>query len=734
MDLCSIISLIALIFTLISGTIVYSLSPKRFFSKAFLISIFLLIITEISLMMIYSQQDNFKIEFWGKIAASSLCLVFPTWIMISSLFGRTDERELLSTRKWYLLLLYGLGLFNIGLLWRYNFLIIPESFPGDLFVITKPGKYFIIFLLVSTILILINLENKLRLFKISSRKGKKFPFYFLIGAFSFCVYGISRVLMYAQISSQLVLTSLLVIMLTNSVLIYYSIKYGLAQFEVTIGREVVYSSVMIFVVGIYLLAVGIVGKIVEYAGSSVDLFLSFLAALFVFCIFLATLVSKSLKERVRQFIDRNFYKNRYDYRDQWGKFSESLSAVINLDEVLTKVIEGITNIFSAQQAAILLHDKTVGALVVREAKNILETNEIRFHRNSNFIDWLHRFGEAVEVSTIFDQAEQIGLTELERENLMVLQAAVCAPMIIQTNFNGILIIGEKATGGNYSKEDFDLLETLANQSSVAILNAQLNEELIVSREMESLHKLSAFVLHDLRNSVSMLSMVIENAGKNWDNQEFQKDMLYTISKAVNKIKSLISKISSLPERLAPKRQMVYVNDIIMKVLRDTKINNYQNIKLKKDFQILPTLAVDPEQIQKVIENFIINAIEAQPQGGLLRISTRLVQDYYNQYSGNGSSNKIRDFAEIEITDTGAGMSDEFIQNQLFKPFQTTKKKGLGIGLYQCKEIITAHGGTIEVKSKEHEGSSFKILLPASNGQLLSKDNQQAGFDKTISLN
>ena len=734
MNLYSIITLVTVIFSLISGITVYYLAPRRLFRKGFLVSFLLLIIVEFSLFMIYSQNDYLKIELWGKIAASSVCLVFPTWIMVSHLFGRTNDREFLNARKWYLSLLYGLSLFCVGLLWKYNFLVIPDSFPGDLFVIAYPGKYFIIFLLVSTVLILINLENILKLAKSSLTKGKKFPFYFLIGVFLFCIYGISRVLMYSRVSSQLVLAGLSVILLTNAVLIFYSIRYGLLQFDVIIGREAVYSSVMVFVVGVYLLTIGIVGKIIEHAGGKVDLFLSFLAALFVFCLFLATLVSSSLKERIRQFIDRNFYKNRYDYREQWGRFSENLSAVINLDAVLTKVIEEITNIFFAQQAAILLYDRMIGALVVKKTKDISETNEIRFNRDSNLLDWLHRLGEAVEVSTLFDQAEEIGLTQQERKNLIALHAAVCVPMIIQTNFNGILVIGEKVAGDKYSKEDFDLLETLSNQSSVAILNAQLNEELIVSRELESLHKLSSFVLHDLRNSVSMLSMVIENVGKNWDNQEFQKDMLDTISNAVNKMKSLISKISSLPDKLEPKRQLVYINDIITKVLKNTKINNFQDIKLKKDLQILPTLSVDPDQIQKVIENFIINAIEAQPQGGLLKISTRLVHDYHNHRLGKGGGNNTEDFAEIEITDTGVGMSDEFIQNHLFKPFQTTKKKGLGIGLYQCKEIITAHGGTIEVKSREQEGSSFKILLPASNSKLSIKEIPQSEFDKTISLN
>jgi len=308
------------------------------------------------------------------------------------------------------------------------------------------------------------------------------------------------------------------------------------------------------------------------------------------------------------------------------------------------------------------------------------------------------------------------------------------PMIIQTKFMGIFIIGEKNPEGSYSKEDFDLLETLANQSSVAILNAQLNEDLLISREMESFHKLSSFVLHDLRNSTSMLSMIINNAERNWDNQQFQKDMLITISNTVNKMKSLISKISSLPDNLEPRRQMVQINDMIKKVLDETKIEELNSIKLKDDLQQLPMLSVDPDQIQKVIENLVINALEALPRGGSLKISTKLVHNHRNRHAGNGRANSENSFAEIDITDTGSGMTEDFIQNHLFKPFQTTKKKGLGIGLYQCKEIITAHGGTIEVKSQENEGTSFKILLPTSNGHPIVKDSNKTKLNHAIFLN
>jgi len=197
---------------------------------------------------------------------------------------------------------------------------------------------------------------------------------------------------------------------------------------------------------------------------------------------------------------------------------------------------------------------------------------------------------------------------------------------------------------------------------------------------------------------------------------------------------LITKISTLPGKVEPKRTKIQINDMIKKGIDEARINEIESIQLKDDFQQLPLLSVDADQIQKVIENLVINAVEALPKGGSLNISTRLVENHLNGHSGNGKAASSDDFAEIEITDTGTGMSDEFIQNRLFKPFQTTKKKGLGIGLYQCKEIISAHGGTIEVISKENEGTSFKVLLPTSNGHISKPEGESANFRDQAFLN
>ena len=729
MNINTIFSLIAFVSSIILAITIYSLSPRRtFFGRTYASGMLFLLIIEFSLFMIFFIDDVSQSIFWGRIAISSFCLLLPTLSVVGLISGRLNYVEVLKKRVVYLCLTFGTSLIFLILVWKFDFVGVPHTFPRVVFLITNWGKYFLGFYLVITIAILINLENTLQLSKTASRKGKKGALFTLIGAFLFSVYAISQMLMYSEISHQLVLISLGIIVLTNLLLLFFIIKDGLKQMKIQIGREAVYSSAMIIIVGAYLIVIGLVGKVVQVVGGNVNLFLSFLAAFIVFSLLLVTLASKSLKKRIQQFIDRSFYKNRYDYREQWGRFSESLSAVLNLNEMLTTIVENITDIFKTKKAALFLKDETSGAFVIRRIKNIGDVNEVKFSLRSDFIDWFYRLAEAVEVSTLLEQAENIGLNKQEKENFNKLQAEVCVPLIFQRKFIGILTLGEKDSQQRYLKEDFELLETLANQSTVTIQNAKLSEDLLVSKAMESFHNLTSFVLHDLRNSVSMLSMVIKNAEKNLDNQKFQKDMLVTISNAVGRMNSLISKITSLPDELKPKLQTVHVNDLIKNVMQDIKITELKHIESENDFQKLPDLAIDIDLFQKVMENLIINALEAMPEGGKLKVATN-----FHNHSVGAQKISGDGFAEIEVSDTGTGISEEFIRNRLFKPFQTTKKKGLGVGLYQCKEIISAHNGTIEVFSKVNEGTSFKILLPvlnsAKNGQLDWPDENKAEAKK-----
>ncbi|MFC1683626.1 ATP-binding protein, partial [Candidatus Zixiibacteriota bacterium] len=151
--------------------------------------------------------------------------------------------------------------------------------------------------------------------------------------------------------------------------------------------------------------------------------------------------------------------------------------------------------------------------------------------------------------------------------------------------------------------------------------------------------------------------------------------------------------------------------ILRGVISKIKVNQMSGLQYIEDLQVLPNASVDREYIEQILTNLIVNALQAMQQRGTLRVSTRVLENGLQAISSEGRSDRSPDLIEIEVADTGEGMSQEFIKHKLFKPFQTTKKKGLGIGLFQCREAVQAHGGRIEVQSESGQGTIFRIHLP-----------------------
>jgi len=246
------------------------------------------------------------------------------------------------------------------------------------------------------------------------------------------------------------------------------------------------------------------------------------------------------------------------------------------------------------------------------------------------------------------------------------------------------------------------LETIGDHSAMAILNARLNQSLVASKQLESFHKLSSFIIHDLKNSVSTLSLLVRNANLHLREPDFQQSMLRTVVQAVEKMNSLMGKLKTVSQEGKINQGPVDLNSLVEGILSRLKLEERKGIAVEKHLNGIPLVKGDPDLLEKVILNLVLNGLEAMPQGGRLRLST--------------TTPSQKGIAELRVSDTGEGMSETFIRNSLFKPFQTSKRKGLGLGLYQSKEIVEAHGGRIEVESKRGEGTTFTIRLGIWEGR------------------
>jgi putative PEP-CTERM system histidine kinase len=282
-------------------------------------------------------------------------------------------------------------------------------------------------------------------------------------------------------------------------------------------------------------------------------------------------------------------------------------------------------------------------------------------------------------------------------------------MKVGNELTGIITLNDDRVGqAPLSIEDQDLLRAYSTQLAVGLLQIRLSEKQQEAREIESFQYVSTFLIHDLKNLSSSLSLTVQNLPVHFDNPEFRADALKVISQSVSRIGEMCGRLSILRQRIEPKMQRSDLNELAEKVSEE--FSSSLNGTLQKSLRPLPPVTMDPEQVRNVLTNLLLNAGQAIKSGGNIRISTERRADY----------------GVISVSDDGCGMSQEFIEKSLFRPFRTTKSKGMGIGLFQCKMIIDAHKGRIEVESHEGEGSTFRVFLPlAPNGPTDSISSREA---------
>jgi signal transduction histidine kinase len=209
--------------------------------------------------------------------------------------------------------------------------------------------------------------------------------------------------------------------------------------------------------------------------------------------------------------------------------------------------------------------------------------------------------------------------------------------------------------------------------------------------------MSAFFVHDLKNAAASLNLMLKNLPMHFDDPAFREDALRGIGNTARRIDEMIGRLSALRQRPDVRPVEADLNQLVSEVL--DRLNGMPHVELTKELQPLPRILADREQIQSAVTNLVLNARDALGPGGRIGIRT--------EHAGGS--------VVLSVTDNGCGMSAAFLKDSLFRPFQSTKKKGLGIGMFQSRMIVEAHGGTIRVESEAGKGSTFRVSLPVKQG-------------------
>ena len=555
------------------------------------------------------------------------------------------------------------------------------------------GKLYFSAYLVGLSLVLLLLENLYRSADRLTRWKIKFLVLGVYAAFACQIVLVSYALLYGVIHPLHPLLGALAFLLGETMIAFSLIRHRLLDVDIFVSRYIVYRSLTLALVGGYLLFLGVAVEVFQRLNVSLDLLSGTVLAILGAVALSLLLLSDDLRRRVQRFLHTHFYKHKYDYRVEWMEYTRQVLRATSAPEIASQTVTRILEVMWVHQVAMYTVGEAPGEMTLAHAVNyecLPSTLEL----------------PPATLKALLECAKTIPLTPGQDDPSYPMPTVMghvfpeatvgcLVPVVALDTLVGLLVVGPEVSGKPFGVDDRDLLVAMAAQAGALLLNARLSQEALEAHELQALARLSAFIAHDLKNMVSMLSMLVENAKLHMAKPEFQADAIRTLGDITARMRRLLAAMTSPNGRAEGHAKAVGLASIIEAAMQEIHAQAPSRIRLETRLGWTPDIRVDPEQFRSVFQNLVLNGIEAIPTEGSLVIET---------FQENGQ-------AVLAITDTGRGMTREFIQRRLFRPFQTTKARGLGIGLYQCRHMIQSFGGTLTAESQEGKGTRMIVRLP-----------------------
>jgi putative PEP-CTERM system histidine kinase len=581
-----------------------------------------------------------------------------------------------------------------------------DGLGGDaVLVLGGLGKVYLMYLVVVLVAVLMNFESTLRCAPASAqRRLRSLVVAFAIAGLSSLLV-ISGGLLYGGIRVNWLTINSMPLFVAGVMTAFALARQRLSDMSVPVARPVIYySSVSLTLAGVFLLTMAALSKILPVLTPEWKQAVSLAFYVVVAGGGLVLTISPAANRAIKGFIDRNFYANRYDYRREWDRVSRGLAPTTRIEDVCRQ-IEGLTRaIFDVERVVVHLRDDRTGAFEIAFASTGIAALPLHtpLQPDNPLVMGLARLRRPI---VFRDVAQDLDLLPAAAENRTILEvtgAAVCAPLHVRDELIGLLWLGDKRTDEEFSTEDIEFLGAMTRQLAAALGFARLAELLAETRQFESLHRLSTFVLHDIKNQVSGLSLMLENARRHMSDPEFQKDAMRVVERTVSGLQQLMDHVGSVSRPAVVRPAPVRVRQLLEEaaVAAGLREGEQNGVRFRVSCPPAERAPLDAGQMVRVITNLLVNAREALEGPGEIGIEAMTEGE-----SVDGGTLVLR------VRDTGRGMSDEFVRRQLFRPFATTKAAGLGIGLAQCKAIIEGHGGMIRVESRPGGGTAFEVRIP-----------------------
>ena len=469
------------------------------------------------------------------------------------------------------------------------------------------------------------------------------------------------------------------------------IKYRLLDIHLLIRGGILYSSVSGLILAIYILIIKNIGEAISQRAYGRSLLVE--SALILALVFML----QPFQTKVGDWIDRFFYMERVRFRTKLSEFSRTLTELVNLDEVAKTTVHFITQ---------TLHVDSVVFFFLKNEVNEYRPNfgtplhdEMKYSSQHPFVKRIESNRRAVDLEHLRESEGEVE----EIDDLIKKGWVVVAPIFLKEKLLGFIVLGKKRSEKDYTVEELELLEAFSNQTALAISRALIyrdmslkDKQIMQAEKMAAIGELAAGIAHEIRNPLGIITGSAETVRKHAD-RKIREEMTNYILEESKRINGLINTFLDFARPKEPKLVSCDLSEVLEKTLLLLSPQaKTLGVEIKKEIpQKLLQVSIDADQMRQAFTNLGVNALEAMPQGGVLKVTML-----------ENAQGKIM----LRFSDTGNGIPKE-VQAKVFDPFFTTKEGGTGLGLSIVHRIITQHGGDISVEGEEGRGSIFTISLP-----------------------
>lgn len=464
--------------------------------------------------------------------------------------------------------------------------------------------------------------------------------------------------------------------------------------QLTLSRKIAYRSLSVFAIIGYLVTMIAVAQMLRAVGGTIASGAQVLLVLGMSLAALILLPSDRFRAWFRVKTAKHFFRHRYDYRAEWIRFTETIGRPgEGTAPFYQRVIKAAADI-SDSPAGLLLTPSESGRLQL-EARFNWPTADVPAQAcTPGTVSYFQATGRIVELDALRAGADN--LTDGRAIPDWVLaesNAWAIVPLVHFDRLTGLVILSRPVIERQLDWEDLDLLRLVGRQLASYLAEARSQQALREADQFDEFNRRMAFVMHDIKNLVSQLSLVTRNAERHADKPEFRADMIATLQNSVGKMNTLIQRLTGYARSTGGGLRAIDAEPVVRAVVAEKAQAHPVIIGHALRLMVM----ADPAQLEQVLGHLIQNAVDASPPG----------QPVYVSMARDGLS------GEIEIVDQGSGMSAEFVRAKLFKPFISSKANGFGIGAYEARLLVEAMHGRIEVNSREGEGSRFAVYLPVA---------------------